>query len=174
MISRLLLSVVLVLGAGGARALAQEDPPARAERPARDEAFKMVDAYVVSNLQESLGLDDAQFAKAIPLVKRLQGERRTYFLERARTVREMRRLLHQGGASETELVDLLKQLKALDVDGPAQARKSLEALDAMLTPVQQVKYRVLEVEVEQRMRELMNRVRPRQAPRPGTRPGTRE
>ena len=32
----------------------------------------MVDAYVVSNLQESLGLSDEQFAKAIPLVKKLQ------------------------------------------------------------------------------------------------------
>jgi len=163
------MTLVLALGAGGARALAQEDAPAAPDRPARDEAFKMVDAYVMSNLQESLGLDDAQFAKAIPLVKRLQGERRTYFLERTRTVREMRRLLRQGGASEAEILDLLKQLKALDVDGPAQTRKNLDALDAMLTPVQQAKFRVLEADVEQRMRELMNRVRPRQPPRQGTR-----
>jgi hypothetical protein len=154
-ISRLLLTLVLALGAGGARALAQEDAPLGPDRRSRD---------------ESLGLDDAQFAKAIPMVKRLQGERRTYFLERTRTVREMRRLLRQGGASEAELLNLLKQLKALDVDGPAQARKNLDALDAMLTPVQQAKFRVLEVEVEQRMRELMNRVRPRQ----GTRPDPRE
>ena len=134
----------------------------------------MVDAYIVSNLQESLGLDDAQFAKAIPLVKRLQSERRTYFLERTRTVREMRRLLRQGGATETELLDLLKQLKALDVDGPAQTRKNIDALDAMLTPVQQAKFRVLEADVEQRMRELMNRVRPRPGQRPGTGQGMRE
>jgi len=129
----------------------------------------MVDAYVVSNLQESLGLDDEQFAKAVPLVKRLQGERRAYFLDRTRTVREMRRLLHQGGATEAQVLDLLNRLKALDADGPAQARKNLDALDALLTPVQQAKYRVLEVEVEQRMRELMSRARPRQAPRRGTR-----
>jgi len=162
-ISRLFLTLVLALGAGGARAVAQEDARAGADRPARDEAFKMVDAYVVSNLQESLGLDDAQFAKAIPLVKKLQGERRTYFLERTRTVREMRRLLRQGGASEAELLELLKQLKALDVEGPAQTRKNADALDALLTPLQQAKFRVLEVEVEQRMRELMNRAHPRPA-----------
>jgi Spy/CpxP family protein refolding chaperone len=173
-ISRLLLTLVVALGAGAARAQAPEDPPAAPDRPARDEAFKMVDAYVVSNLQESLGLDDAQFAKAIPLVKRLQGDRRTYLLDRTRTVREMRRLLRQGGASEAEVLDLLKQLKALDADGPVQTRKNLDALDALLTPVQQAKYRVLEMEVEQRMRELMNRARPRQAPRPGERPGARE
>ena len=174
MISRLLLTLVLALGAGGARALAQEDPPASPDRRPRDEAFKMVDAYVMSNLQESLGLDDAQFAKAIPLVKRLQGDRRAYILDRTRMVREMRRLLRQGGASETAVLDLLKQVKALDVDGPAQTRKNLDALDALLTPLQQAKYRVLEMEVEQRMRELMNRVRPRQAPRQGERQGARE
>ena len=28
---------------------------------ARDEAFRMIDAYIVSNLQESLGLSDEQF-----------------------------------------------------------------------------------------------------------------
>jgi hypothetical protein len=38
----------------------------------------MVDAYLVSNLQESLGLTDEQFAKAIPLVKKVQAERREY------------------------------------------------------------------------------------------------
>jgi hypothetical protein len=170
--SRLLLTLVLALGAGSARVLAQEEPPAGAERPARAEAFKMVDAYVMSNLQESLGLSDEQFAKAIPLVKRLQTERREYYLERTRTVREMRRLLHQGGAPEAQVLDLLQRLKGLDADGPVQARKNLEALDAVLSPVQQAKFRVLEMEVEQRMRELMNRVRPRAA-RPGAR-GPRE
>jgi hypothetical protein len=164
-ISRLLLTLVVGLGAGGARALAQEDSPAGAGPPARDEAFKMVDAYVVSNLQESLGLDDEQYAKAIPLVKRLQDDRRAYFVDRTRTVREMRRLLRQGGATEAQVLVLLNRLKTLDADGPAQVRKNLDALDTLLTPVQQAKYRVLEVEVEQRMRELMNRARRRQTPR---------
>ena len=167
MIARLSFCVVLAVGAAGA--LAQEEAPPGADRPAREEAFKLVDAYVVSNLQESLGLTDEQYAKAIPLVKRLQSERREYYLERTRSLREMRRLLQRGGATEGQVLDLLKQLKALDVDGPARTRKSLEALDAMLSPVQQAKYRVLELEVEQRMRELMNRVRQR-APRQGARP----
>jgi hypothetical protein len=164
-ISRLVLTLVLVLGGGVAHALAQENAPAVTGRPARDEAFKMVDAYVLSNLQESLGLDDEQFAKAVPLVKRLQGERRTYFLERTRTVREMRRLLRRGGATEAQVLDRLNRLKALDAEGPVQIRKNFDALDALLTPVQQAKYRILEVEVEQRMRELMSRARPRQGGR---------
>ncbi len=90
-------------------------------------------------------------------------------MERTRTVREMRRLLRQGGATEPQVLDLLKQLNALDADGPAKTRANLAALDAVLSPLQQAKYRVLETEVEQRMRELMNRVRPRTAPREGQR-----
>ena len=81
-------------------------------------------------------------------------------------MREMRRLLRQGGAVEPQVLELLKQAKALDVEGPERTRRNLEALDALLTPIQQAKYRVLESEVEQRMRELMNRAR---AARPGPR-----
>jgi Spy/CpxP family protein refolding chaperone len=156
---RLLAFLVLALGAADAGAQAQEEPSGRGER--RAEAFKMVDAYVMSNLQESLGLTDEQFAKAFPLVKKLQTERREYYAERTRKVREMRHLLREGGAPEAQVLELLRQVKALDAEGPAAARKNLEALDAVLTPVQQAKFRVLELEVEQRMRELVNRARPR-------------
>jgi len=163
--SRMLMVLVLALGAGNARALAQEEPAAGAERPGRAEAFKMVDAYVMSNLQESLGLSDEQFAKAIPLVTKLQTERREYYFERTRKMREMRRLLRQGGATEAQVLELLAQVKALDADGPARARRDLDALDAVLTPLQQAKFRVLELEVEQRMRELVRRARPREGER---------
>jgi len=163
--SRVLVVLVLALGAGNARALAQEEPVAGAERPGRAEAFKMVDAYLMSNLQESLGLTDEQFAKAIPLVKKLQTGRREYYAERMRKLREMRRLLREGGATEAQVLERLRELKALDVDGPARALRDLEALDATLTPLQQAKFRVMELEVEQRMRELVRRARPREGAR---------
>jgi hypothetical protein len=153
LITRLALALLAVAGA----ASAQEQPTN--PRAAREEAFRMVDAYVVSNMQESLGLSDDQFAKAIPLVKKLQQDRRESLIERGRVLREMRRLLRQGGPVEPQVLDLLKQAKALDAEGPERTRRNLEALDALLTPIQQAKYRVLESEVEQRMRELMNRVR---------------
>ncbi len=155
------LSLLLTFGAAGAGAQAHDETAPGADRPARAEAFKMVDAYVMSNLQESLGLTDEQFAKAIPLVKKLQTERREYLLERTGKVREMRRLLREGGASEAQVVELLRQVKALDAAGPAATRRNLEALDTVLSPIQQAKYRVLELEVEQRMRELVRRAGPR-------------
>jgi Spy/CpxP family protein refolding chaperone len=161
-IGTMALSVLLACGAAGQ---ARDETAHGADRPARAEAFRMVDAYVMSNLQESLGLTDEQFAKAVPLVKKLQTERREYLMERTRKVREMRRLLRQGGASEAQVAALLREVKALDAEGPAATRRNLDALDAVLTPIQQAKFRVLELEVELRMRELVRRA----GPRPGGR-----
>jgi len=158
---------VLALAVGAASA--QEEPPpsgATTPRGARDEAFKIVDAYVISNLQESLELTDEQFVKALPLVKRLQSERREYYLARSRALREMRRLLRSGAATEAQVLKLLSELDALETEGPARMRRDLEALDAELTPLQRAKYRVLEVDVEQRLREIMRRER---LARPGSR-----
>jgi hypothetical protein len=165
---RLVLAMAAAVGAAAPYAFAQEEvPPRRPDaRGGREEAFRMVDAYVVSNLQESLGLSDEQFVKVLPLVKRLHTERRDYFQSRMRVLREMRRLLDSGAATEGQVVGQLKELKALEAEGPARTRKNLEALEAVLSPIQQAKYRVLEVEVEQRLRELTGRAR-------GGRPGER-
>lgn len=159
---RLVLVLTVALGAGSWGASAQEPaPPGRPEeRAGREEALRMVDAYIVSNLQESLGLTDEQFVKVLPLVKKLQTDRREYFMGRMRALREMRRLLSSGSATEPQILDQLKELKALDAEGPAKTRRDVEALDAVLGPMQQAKYRVLEVDVERRMRELMGRARP--------------
>lgn len=156
--------LTLLVALAASLASAQQQAPGR--RPVHEEAFRMVDAYVVSNLQESLGLTDEQFAKAIPLVKQVQADRREYLIGRVRVTREMRRLLRQGGAVEPQVLELLQQAKKLDAEGPERVAKSLAALDAMLSPLQQAKYRVLEAEVEQRVRELANRAR---AARPGPR-----
>jgi len=70
-------------------ALAQEPEPARpprAEPPPREEAWKLVDAYILSNLQESLGLSDEQFVKLLPLVKTLQASRRGFMQRRGELI----------------------------------------------------------------------------------------
>jgi hypothetical protein len=125
--------------------------------PRREEIFKMVDAYVLSNLQESLALSDEQFVKLLPLVKKVQSDRRTYTLGRAQALGEMRRLLESGTATDARLAELMRDLKQREADWPALMRKNVDALDEQLTPVQQAKLRLLENRVEQRLRELVIR-----------------
>jgi len=130
----------------------------RPDRP-RDEAFKMIDAYIVSNLQESLDLTDDQFVKLLPLVKRLQTDRRALVQRRQQALMELRRLLASGDATEARVTELLGEVKAAERDEPGLLRKDRDAIDAVLGPVQQAKFRVLEVEVEHKIRELMSQIR---------------
>lgn len=160
--------LLVVLAAGWASA------QTAARRP-RDEAFKMVEAYIVSNLQESLGLTDDQFAKLLPHVKRLQKDRRDFAQRKGRTMGELRRILESGSATEPRVVELMKEVKAVEVEQVETVRKDMDAIDGVLTPVQQAKFRLLEVEVERKIRALMNDLRaPNRNPGRNRRPADEE
>jgi chromosome segregation ATPase len=152
---------VLALAAWAAAAAATAQP---ADRRPREEAFRMIDAYVVSNLQESLGLDDAQFGRVVPLVSRLQKDRRELARRRAESLQELRRLLASGNATEARVAEALKALKAAETEERSVVQRDLEAVDAALTPLQQAKYRLLEAEVDRKIRELMTQLRGQRAP----------
>jgi hypothetical protein len=115
----------------------------------------MVDAYILSNIQESVGLSDEQFVKVLPLIKRLQSERRDAAERRREALREMRQLLQSGSATEAKVVERLREVKALEVEEGDRLRRNVEAIDAVLSPLQQAKFRVMQIEVEQKIRELM-------------------
>lgn len=149
----------LVLGMALTAGMAWAQPAGPGARRPRDEAHKMVDAYIVSNLQESLGLSDDQFVKVLPLVNRLQKDRREHAARRFQALHEMRRLLQSGGATEARVAELLKEVKSVENEAPAVQKKDLDAIDAVLTPVQQAKFRILEVEVERKIREVMGQIR---------------
>ena len=148
-------------------ALARAEPPPGGPRrggAARDDAFRMVDAYIVGNLQESLGLTDEQFAKALPLVKRLLGERRELAEKRRAALRELRQMFQSGAATEAKVADRLRGVKALESEEREKTGRNLEALDGVLTPLQQAKFRVMEIEIEQKIRELLTQARQHRRP----------
>ena len=140
----------------GARRDRSTDPPAHVPE-LRDETFRLMDAYLISNLQESLGLTDEQFGKALPLVKKLQSDRRDYAKRRMQALRLLRKSLLSGSATEAGVVDLLKDLKNASAEERAGTLRNLEVLDTVLTPIQQAKYRVFEAEVDLRLRHLLAR-----------------
>jgi Spy/CpxP family protein refolding chaperone len=160
------LAAVLML-AVSASAAPQEGEPARRRPPThdRDEAVRMVDAYIAGKLKESLGLTDQQVEKVLPLVTQLHRERRESVHRRIQSLRELRRLLASGTATEAEVDRKLLELKRLENEEPLRLRRNREAVDAAFTPLQQAKFRVLEAEVEQKIRSL----RRGRAGRPGSR-----
>ena len=148
--------VITALLAAALPLAAAAQPPNRASR---DEAFKIIDAYIMSNLQESVGLTSDQYVKLLPLVKKLQDERRGFAQRRFRALGELRQGFRDGALNEAQVAERLKELKDIEAQEPGALRQHREAVDAQLSPVQQAKFRVMEMEVEQRIRQVMARVR---------------
>ncbi len=130
----------------------------------RDETFRLMDAYLISNLQESLGLTDEQFARAMPLVKKLQSDRRDFARRRMQALRSLRRTLVSGSATEAGVAELLKDVKNASAEERAATVRNVDALDAVLTPLQQAKFRVFEAEVDIRLRHLLARSQDKDKP----------
>jgi Spy/CpxP family protein refolding chaperone len=150
-------ALALVLSAASAFAQPPPDDAGPGPGPSPDHVFRMVDAYFVKNLKERLELTDDQFARVVPPVQKLQRDRRELTRRRFRAMFELRRVLTTGGATEAAVEGLLRDLKAVEAEEPATLRRDREAIDAVLTPVQQAKFRVFEAEVERRVRHALAR-----------------
>jgi Spy/CpxP family protein refolding chaperone len=97
-------------------------------------------------------------------VKRLQNDRRELAQRRGRALGEMRRVLESGTATEARVLDLLKDVKEVESTQHETIRRDMDAIDQVLTPVQQAKFRLLEGEVERKIRALMEDLRPANRP----------
>ena len=57
------------------------------------------------------------------------------------------------------MLELLKDVKAVESTQHETIRRDMDAIDQVLTPIQQAKFRVLEGEVERKIRALMEDLR---------------
>jgi hypothetical protein len=155
----------LLLLALGATALAQTAPgtAARTETgPAlREELNEMLDAYLLMKVQERMGLTDEQLLKVMPLVRKYHCDRRDLEHRRFHLLMGMRQTLASGSARDEQFAKPLADLKAVEAELRNTTQRDLEAIDDALTPVQQVKYRLLEFEIDRHLRELRHRARER-------------
>lgn len=123
----------------------------------REEVFRMVDAYLAMNMEEALDLSPEQSAKVLPLVKRLQVDRRRFMERKMEAIRELKRSLGSGSATEGQITGLMTEIRAMEREEPLVLAKDRDAIDGVLTVLQQAQYRVLESEVEHRIRGLLRR-----------------
>ena len=166
---RAVVLAAAVLAAGSALAQEEEPRARRGPEAGPEHVVKMVDEYFVRNLTERLGLSDEQLARVLPPVRKLQNDRRALTRRRFRAMSELRRSLASGGATEGAIEELLREVKAVESEEATTLRRDREAVDGVLTPLQQAKFRVLESEVERRVRHALSRqgrgARPHQRPR---------
>jgi Spy/CpxP family protein refolding chaperone len=160
----------LVFAAVGASMAQEAAPPAGPRGQARraGEVARLFDAYALMQAQETLGLDDAQYAKFVGRFRALSDARRQHQQTRVRIVQDLARLTRGDGPfNEQELRERMKALDDADAQARVEVAAALQAVDELLTVPQRARFRVLEEQLERRKWELMARAR--QGGRPGQR-----
>ncbi len=87
-----------------------------ARRPNREELAGMLEAYIISKLQEALQLNDEQYAKVIVAQKRLNEHRREHQRQRREALQQLQRAVGAVEASDEEIARLLERLDQLRAD----------------------------------------------------------
>ena len=136
-------------------AVAQPSPP----QASREELEGMMDAYILSKLQDALGLNDEQYGRIVVAQKKLQDLRRDYRRTRMEVLRQMRQALGRDAAGEEQLKLLLDELARVRSEFASEEQARYQAIDEVLDIRQRVRYRILETEIQRRLGQLMRQVR---------------
>jgi hypothetical protein len=160
------------LGARGRLNAAPAAAQARGQTAAEDqpvspgEVQRLMDAYALMQAQDQLKISEEQFSQFLSRYKALQDIRRKDLQERARLINEMRKILNGGGTiDDAGLAERVKALQELDTRSAADIRKAYDAIDQMLDPRQQAKFRVFEENMERRKLEFVTRARQSNRPK---------
>jgi hypothetical protein len=125
------------------------------------ELQRLFDAYVLMQAQETLQLSEAQYPRFLTRLRALQQVRRRALNERGRIIQDLRRMV-QGkveGADNGRLPERLEALREAEARAAQDIRQAAEALDEVLEPIQQARWRILEEQMERRKLDLLMRAR---------------
>jgi hypothetical protein len=127
-----------------------------------DQAF---DRFMITQARNALQLSDQQHRALGPRLERLQAVRRRAQRQRRQLVSEVNTLT-QGAApiDDATVAAKLKAIEDQNAQADAEIRRAYDAIDAVLTPAQRLRFRAFEVRMEQRKLELIARAQ--QRPRP--------
>jgi hypothetical protein len=131
------------------------------------EVQKIFDGYLVIQAQQTLGLNDEQFAQFVPRLRALQETRRRHQQERFRLLNDLQRASRPaargtGQTDEAFLKERLNTLQELESRFAADIRRAYGSLDEVLDVRQQARFRVFEEQIERKKLDLLLRARQNQ------------
>ena len=125
------------------------------------EVMTILDGYALVQAQEALQLNDAQYGQFVTRLRKLQETRRKGQQGRHRIIQELRKLAgpQAAPADENALRTQVKALRDHDDRTAEEVRKAYDALDEVLDPRQQARFRLFEERLELRKMDLLMRAR---------------
>ena len=176
-----MLALFLCIGLAMAQDPQPQKPPPQGGGPLRGlgngdmspaEIQKLFDAYLVMEAQQALALTDQQYPQFLARLRTLQETRRRTQQQRAQLMGQLQRLTNPRSAERGDEAAIKERMTALqDLESRNDVRKAYAALDAVLDVRQQVRFRVLEEQIERRKIDLL--MRARQQNRPQNQPPAR-
>ena len=124
----------------------------------------VVEDFYVSRFQRKLELDDAMFAIVLPALRESLEERTELGRRRVRKLIQLRQAL-RNGASDEEIIKNIQDVDKTDIELRAVQENLFNAVDPELSPTQRARLRIVQPDLEQRIRGLIERSR-----NPGRRP----
>ncbi len=160
--------ILVLAGAGVTPAFPQgaADPAAAAARGqlTPGEVSAMLDAYAAVQAQQALALDDQRYGDFLSRLKALQEARRRARQGHGQALQDLRRLTTDRTSAnydEAAVRDRLKALRDFDERSAAEVRRAADAVDQVLDPRQQARFRIFEEMIERRKLDLVLRARQR-------------
>jgi hypothetical protein len=155
------LAIVTVLVPGAALS-AQAQRGRGGDQMSAAELIRTLDSYALIQAQETLQLSDTQYSGFVTRLKRLQELRRRNQQARNQILQELRRLAGPQAplpVNAALVSERLKALRAHDDKAAAELRAAYDALDEVLDPRQQARFRLFEEQLERRKLDLIMRAR---------------
>lgn len=134
----------------------------------------MLDAYAIVEAQTFLQIADDQYGQFVARLKRLQDTRRRQMQARNRILQELRRLTAPDVNTEDAVLrERIQALRALEEQAAQALRREYDAVDELLSPRQQARFRILEERMELRKLDILMRARERSRAGAGRRDGVK-
>ncbi len=160
------------IGQTGKARCGQRNPPRNPNRggprnnlaPIQD----VVEGFYVSRFQRELELDDGQFTRVLPALRESLEKRTELGRRRSRELAQLRQAL-RNGAPDDEIVEKIREVDQTDAELRAIQDNLLKAVDPELSPTQRARLRIVQPNLEQRIRNMIERSRNagRRPPPPG-------
>lgn len=149
---------------------AQELPPRGQRREGRgavdaptglrpDEVQQIVDGWEIATAEKMLELTDQQYVPFLQQLRKLQNGRRQQFMQRQRMLNALRQAINQQQPSldDAALDTRVKQFDDFERKQQQEIQSLQSAIDAVLTPRQRARFRVLQEQMERRKLEVLSR-----------------
>jgi hypothetical protein len=136
---------------------AREGRPADPPGLRLDEVQQIVDGWEIATAEKMLELSDQQYVPFLQQLRRLQSGRRQQFMQRQRMLQMLRQTINQTGLEDAMVDSRVKQFDDLERKLQQDLQSMQAGIDAVLTPRQRARFRVLQEQMERRKLEVLAR-----------------